>query len=323
MAQMKRDLDFSNYLYAPDQAMFIARREIEHRADPRSIATWGIKTLDDYLIPMRPGELIAVMGRPGHGKTSFCVHLALHMADTLPKGQEDWTVFATWETRVEELVCLCAVEATGCTLGDIGRGMADPTEFAKACWTEETGYAWKNILPFGRGAMSPEFVPSLRELDQALQNIKAKYNVQLVIVDYLQRIPEWGKLTGWGKDRVSIVSANLEILKRMALRHDVTIVVAVQAGRQVDDIRGLKIPRIGDGQWTSVIEQTSDKVLALTKPGLYMKGEFIDLGNAGTDADDSLFVAQVLKQRWGNAGAMFPLDFDPRKMRFTSRELDF
>ncbi|MCK4302650.1 MAG: hypothetical protein KAY24_00220 [Candidatus Eisenbacteria sp.] len=321
MAEVKRKLSWPDYIYAPDQAMFVARKEIKDRAQTGAFVEWGIEPLDEYLVPLRPGELCTVIGRPGHGKTSICVHLALHAADVA--AEDEWIVFATWETRVEELVCLLAVEATGCTLEDIGRGKADPVEFAASCWNEGIGYAWKNVLPFGRGAMSPEYVPSLRELDEALHGIKEKFNVRLVICDYLQRIPEWGKLTGWGKDRVAIVSANLEILKSLALRHNVTVVAPVQAGRQVDDLRGLKIPRIGDGQWTSVIEQTSDEVLAITKPGLYMAGEYVDLGDCGTEADDKLFVVKVLKRRWGRAGRSFALDFDPYKMRFASRELDF
>ena len=109
----------------------------------------------------------------------------------------------------------------------------------------------------------------------------------LIFYDYLQRIPG-----SPGKDRSLAVSENLETIKDLALRYKVPSVVGVQAKREVDTYTGLKIPAIGDGQWSSNVEQTSDKAF-----GFYLEGK-------------KLYV-RVLKQKWGPAGRTFTLDLDP------------
>ena len=73
--------------------------------DGRTVA-WGIPVLDRYILPMRAGELITLMGRPGGGKTSILMWLAIQEAKRIQArgtAKTEAVVYCTWEQSAEEL----------------------------------------------------------------------------------------------------------------------------------------------------------------------------------------------------------------------------
>ena len=69
---------------------------------------WGVPAMDTYgkIVPMRPGEVAGIIGRPGHGKSSIAAYLAKHNANKIiaeGRTNEECIVFVTYEQSVEEL----------------------------------------------------------------------------------------------------------------------------------------------------------------------------------------------------------------------------
>ena len=302
------------YVYLPSRAGRAAVEEFQRRAHTKLKVEWGVPTLDNYLVPMMPGDLISLVGRPGHAKTSLMIHLArqtnhmLMQLHALGRPEHDHhVVYATWETLIEEAVALSIAPHSGYSLETIGRGLAaiPPLQRAIGATVDQ------RIAIFGRSMVTSNgLVPTIEGLDIALTEMRqGGINPCLVLVDYLQRIPG-----DYRVERGQQVSENLERLKDLALRHRVPVVVGIQARRDVDEYRGLKFPRLNDGQWSSNIEQTSDKVISLTRPSVYMQlGDDIEIGGKSYKVSHRTMGLQVVKARWGPAGESFILDLDPGK----------
>ena len=303
-----------DYVFLPSRAGRAAVEEFTRRAQTKLKVEWGVQTLDNYLVPMMPGDLISLVGRPGHAKTSLMIHLArqtnlmLMQLQALNRPEHDHhVVYATWETLIEEAVALSIAPHSGYSLETIGRGLASIPPLQRAIGAT----VGQRVAIFGRSMVtSNSEVPTIFMLDQALAELRQTgITPCLVLVDYLQRIPG-----DYRVERTQQVSENLERLKDLALRHRVPVVVGIQARRDVDEYKGLKFPRLNDAQWSSNIEQTSDKVLSLTRPSVYMAlGETIDVGGQQYTISNRSMGVQVVKARWGPAGQTFMLDLDPAK----------
>lgn len=310
----------TNYFYMPSRAGQAGMSEFERRNNAPYRFGWNVEALDDYLIPMNPGDLVVVLARPGHGKTSALVHLmrqANHTIEALYPISDNLddarpiphAFYATWETLIEEFVALFLASSSGCSLEDIGRGKADLPAIERAIASS----VHNRIAVVGQ-SMSSDIrarrPPTLDDLNDIL-DMAAELGAMPAFlgVDYLQRCPS---NSGRNKDRSMGVSENLELLKDMALRHRVPVVVGVQAKREVDEYSGLKLPSLSDGQWTSTIEQTADKVISLSRPFLYAPHKAFQMSDGSWYASTPTSLAvSIPKQRWGRSGAMFMLDMHP------------
>lgn len=304
------------YVYPPARAGKVAMQEYERRrlADVR--LNWGVPVLDNYFLPMVRGDLVSIVGRPGNGKTSVLVHLARALSETLKSTDSGVVVYATWETMVEEFVAILSYPYTGYSMEQIGRGEVETERL-------EDGIAAlmsSRIVIMGNSMRDDQekvSIPTLDTLEDALAELKERrYNVRAVLVDYLQRIPGHGN-----KDRSTLVSENLERLKDMAMGQKVPFVVGVQAKRDVDELRGIQMPGLNDGQWSSNIEQTSDKVIAISRPVLYMdEGKEVTVQGNQISVSWTTVLMKCLKQRWGKSGKIFCLDMDPRECELKEAE---
>lgn len=294
-----------DYLHLPSRAGRYALDEFKKRTLAKHKITWGVPSLDSLLIPMVPGDLVSVLGRPSNGKTLALVHLSKQANRIFSKeGGNRYVMYATWETLVEEFVAINTAGASGITLEDIGRGNANISKL--------TGAVARNIKErtavFGRSMETKGRIHTIDDLNVALEWMTENGTpVGLLIFDYLQRAP--GRP---GQERSQAVSENLERLKDMAIVHKTPVVVAIQSKRDVDDYSGLKMPGMGDGQWSSNIEQTSDKVLGVTRPILYMDaGTVIEKEGEDYVVGEKTLAIGILKQRWGKAGRTMILGANP------------
>jgi len=314
--------DFSSdMVFPPARAGAVAMQEFRRMANAPYHLDWGIRDFDEYVIPMQPGDVVSLLARPGHTKTSTLIHLAKRasvLASTI--SDNAIAVVATWETTVEEFVGLLTAGQSGQSLEQIARGQADLQKVEEAIVQAIVN----RVYIFGRSRKGTVATTSftLQIVDDLLRGLIAEgKNIILLGLDYLQRIP--GLQVGMNpRDRVTV---NMDISKDIALQRGCPVVIPVQAKRDVDDLTGLKMPRLNDPQWSSDVEQASDKVIALTRPCLYMaEGSMIvtdqSIG-AGHKVTDSLLVAQVLKQRWGKAGEKFFMRFDVKSVSLTEAAL--
>lgn len=99
--------------------------------------------------------------------------------------------------------------------------------------------------------------------------------------------------------------------KDLAISFGCPVVLGVQAGRQILD-REYKLPRIDDGQESSNIEQSSDKVISLWYPiKTEMPGDRIE--GIPYEVSENLLICGLIKQKLGIAPVIIPLFVNPAK----------
>lgn len=286
----------------------------------------GLESIDGDFLPALPGELVSIIGRPGGGKTGFMMRWARQRSrDLVEMGELDrLVIFITLEQHIEELHAfhVAAEErfsATEMARGNITDEQMERIEFAGVnrvnlpLWFMGHSMERRKKRPkITVGAMA-------RSLGEIEKWHDERYTIDAVFVDYLQRIPFEGRV----ESKVIGVSENLDRLKDGALAYGCPFIVGVQAKREVDQ-KSLQIPAMDDGQWTSNIEQASDKVISVVRPRKYRKeGEMF--GSVLVSGHCQMLVS-VLKQKLGADNKAYWVYFQPEYNKLDeleSREDDY
>jgi replicative DNA helicase len=307
------------YLYPPARAARVAMEEFRRRKNAAYRITWGTDDLDESLTPLMAGDMASIIGRPGHAKTSFMIAECKH-ANKLAMKQTSLqdkavTVFVTWETMVEEFVGLVTAAESGQTMEMLARGTADLAKIQDAV-VRSIGSRMYVIGKSIQESRSARRIPlTMSVVSQLLGIIAQDHRIVLVCFDYLQRIP--GETPAMNRSMIEKVSYNSGVVKDVGMWLGCPSLVAVQSRRDADNYEGLKFPTLGDGQWSSSIEMDSDKVLAVTRPILYLPdGSTINHGGRVYTVDERLLAVKNQKQRWSRAGAVMFLDFDAAHLVF-------
>ena len=317
---MKKQTDFRILVHTPAELATQYVAWAEHiQADPG--IKFGVDTIDRRVIPMRAGELISLIARPGHGKTSLLAYFAReHAKQIVERGaqEQEAVVYITYEQSAEELEAFFQADGEH-SISDIAWGRADLDKIKRQAVKRAGIPIWVIGHGIGRAnrkapRMTPEAVLS------AIETMEDDFGVKpvLILFDYMQLIPVPGY-----RDRIQQVTEVPIRVKELALRVGCPAIVGVQARREVDD-RTEKIPEMRDAQWASSIEQTSDKIFGLWRPcrteeaGCTLSIE----GVVGIyPVNERLLVVRLLKQR-GEAGrftwAMF---FAPEYLKLAEMEM--
>jgi len=279
-------------VYSPQQIFQLGTDYLdERRRGSTQLIPTGIDDLDmpdadgNFFLPMAPGEMITITGRPGGGKTGLMLAMARKRAKWLKENGFDKRIvgYATLEQSVEELNAFQVAAAA--------REMGSSINVTKMASGQISDQEWEDIMRAGvqrvelplwiighsnarRKSRTPLNVTALMSGLEAIETwedgTNKGYEIDMVFVDYLQRL----KFEGRVESKTIGVSDNLDRLKDAAGMFATVMVVGVQARREVDGYT-LPIPGLDDGQWTSNIEQTSDGNLSVVRPRKYRKdGEF-------------------------------------------------
>lgn len=294
----------------------------EFQANRGNEITTGIGSLDRVLLPLRPSELITVLGYTSHYKSGFMNFLTKEAIRQCRP--DDIVIKVTWEQSVEEDTLTWIANDSGISVATMVRGEVDWEVTMKS-------YARRIATPLwiighsDREAMEnrtsrPRL--TMGDVASACEYIRAnatdnEYRIRMIVLDYLQRIrPERGD----GSTRREQMIEAVNRAKDLAITHACPVVLGVQAGRDILD-RAYKLPRLDDGQETSNIEQSSDKVLALwypiktERPGSRIEGVPVEVSN-------SLLIVGVLKQKFAPAPVTLPLYVDPAKNVIATMEVN-
>jgi replicative DNA helicase len=112
---------------------------------------------------------------------------------------------------------------------------------------------------------------------------------------------------------------NLTYLKDFGFALKCPFVAGVQAKREVDS-RQIQIPGMDDGQWTSNIEQDSDKIITVTRPVKYRNEG--DLFGTMPVRGHGQILLTLAKQKLGKDGIPVWAYFDPAYNKFDQLEMD-
>lgn len=249
---------------------------------PRIVAPSGIDTLDRAMIwgGFGSGELTVVIGRPGMGKTAFGLQVARNNAVA---GLS--TAFFSFETAAEDL-------ALSVLAGD----SRIPLRSLVGRVTEETARA-ANARAHLISAIPLHLFDcaglKFEELALACRSLKRKGKLDLIVVDYLQKLTMSRRYSARHEEVGDIASG----LKQLARELDVPVVALAQPNREADK-RADKRPTMADIGQSGQIEQDADRIIGLFRECQYD-------GSKDENAAEALF----LKNRKSRVGVV-PLRFD-------------
>ena len=298
-------------VFSPNQASSLAVASVKNRQTSADIGIkTGITSIDKIMLPMRPGELITVIGFTSNYKSGLMTYIAKSAEHQLV-GPEDIVVYISWEQSVEEQTIL----------GLAHLSLIDASKLYKG---EISEYEWKKMMDSAvKRASSPLWLIGHSEANEKRRprlsmtdvGIALSYVVDvhkkrpaLVVLDYLQRI-----------NRVDSRSADIRVgfieivdrSKDLALAFHCPVLLGTQAGRQVLD-RKWKQPSIADSSETSNLEQSSDKVLSVWLPKTSEPpNSQLRYGSMEFAVNDNLLLVHLLKQRYGLAPYLFALHVKP------------
>lgn len=217
----------------------------------------GLTSIDRITGGWRAGDLIILAGRPGMGKTSLAVDMALNAARDFSRPALVFSLEMS-AVQVAGRIVSAASEVNG---NRMRNGQASERDFARM---EGIVTALADVplyIDETAGINAFEIMATTRRMVQ-------KHGVQVVVVDYLQ-------LIGSGPDRRRGQSRNDDVgeitraLKLMAKELGVAVICLSQLSRAVETRGGSKRPQLSDLRDSGNIEQDSDIVAFIYRPEYY------------------------------------------------------
>ena len=240
----------------------------------------GLPDLDQTILGLNAGELILIAARPGMGKTSLALNIALHVGKTSGKTV---AVFSLEMAREQLTTRLLA-----------GEGLVDSQKLLTGKLSADE---WRRVGAAATTISATDIRiddnPSLSVADMNAQCRRIP-NLGLVVIDYLQLMQSAGSGHGWSNEsRTQAVSDMSRMLKIMAKELNVPVICLSQLSR-ANEARQNKRPMLSDLRESGAIEQDADIVLALYRDGYYNK----------ECENPNLAEAIILKNRHGETGTL-------------------
>lgn len=228
--------------------------EITHLAEQKSHITGvptGFKDVDNLLHGLRGGDLVILAARPGVGKTSFALNLAINAAKAgCP------TAFFSLEMSSSQLVQRVMCSEAKIKLENMRSGRL----------TEADWQALADAL--GRLSNLELYIddtPALSILEaraKARRELRGKSN-GLIVVDYLQLMqPPQARRDGNRAVEVGEISRGLKVL---AKEMDMPVLALSQLSRAIEQRGRSKRPMLSDLRESGSIEQDADIVMFIDR----------------------------------------------------------
>ena len=252
----------------------------------------GFTELDNRIYGLNRSDLIILAARPGMGKTSFAMNMAVNVSQ---KYRDKQICVFSLEMSKEQIVSRMLCSEARISSDVMRTGKISPEQ----------------INNFMRSA---EFLQNLEiYVDDSpgcnIMNIKSKLrrmkNLGAVIIDYLQLMTSAGNYNG---NRVAEISEITRNLKIMAKELNVPVIALSQLARGPEQ-RPDKRPLLSDLRDSGSIEQDADIVMFLYRNSYYDK----------TDPNQNVCECIVAKNRHGETGTTY-LGWHGEYTRFTNIE---
>ncbi|AKQ64890.1 Replicative DNA helicase [Myxococcus hansupus] len=261
----------------------------------------GYIDLDNQLTGLHAGELIILAARPGIGKTSFAMNIAVHAA---LKENKAVGIFSL-EMPADQLLMRLLASTARVDMKKLRGGRLTPHDEEK--FQEMAGALYNApIYIDDSGGLSPF------DLRAKARRVKQRDpRLSLIVIDYLQLMHQKGKV----ESRQLEVAEISRALKQLAKELEVPIIALSQLSRKVEDRKDGK-PLLSDLRESGSIEQDADVVM-------FIHRETSEEGPDGQPAQQSSTVIPVelivAKQRNGPIGSI-DLVFLAEYTRFESRQ---
>ena len=262
----------------------------------------GFLNIDHKVSGLRGGEMVVLAARPSMGKTS----LAMNMAENIALGVNDpnreghavgiFSLEMSYLSLVTRMVC-CHAEVPGFQLS---QGYVSP-EFHGRLVQAASALRKAPIFMDDTGGLD------VMELRARARRMKKKYDIRLIVIDYLQLL-NCREYSHQGRQlETSAISANL---KAMAKELNLPVLVLSQLSRAPEQRDKEGRPKLSDLRDSGAIEQDADVVMMLRRPCRYP-------GTEGSE-DERLAIVDIVKQRNGPTGEIY-MNFEDSYTRFQDR----
>ena len=255
----------------------------------------GFRDLDGKLAGMQASNLLILAARPGVGKTTFALNMALHIAtkEKMPVG------FFSLEMSKEELVDRLLVGQADIDAWRLKTGKLSDDDYKRL--TEAMG-------DLSEAPIYIDDTPgiSILEVRTKARKLKSEKNLQLIVVDYLQ-LADAGRRFDSRVQEVSFVSQGL---KNLARELRIPVLALSQLSRAVEQRGGSKRPQLSDLRESGAIEQDADVVMFI-----FQEEENEDL----LESSQKMMKLGIAKHRNGPVGEI-DLMFRGDRVKFFSVE---
>ncbi|NLT63441.1 MAG: replicative DNA helicase [Clostridiales bacterium] len=215
----------------------------------------GLADLDSTILGLNKGDLVLIASRPGMGKTSIALNIALHVAKI---SRKTVAVFSLEMSREQLAIRLLA-----------GESLVDSQKLL----TGQLSHAeWQRIGSAASVISETDIMiddnPSLSVAEMNSQ-CRRLDNLGLVVIDYLQLMQSAGSGRSYaGENRTQAVSDISRMMKIMAKELNVPVICLSQLSR-ANETRTNKRPVLSDLRESGAIEQDADIVIGLYRDGYY------------------------------------------------------
>ena len=225
---------------------------MQHPDEPMGLPT-GFRDVDELLGGLQRSDLLIFAGRPGMGKTSFLLSVALNAAKLGAR-----IAIFTMEMGNEQIVQRFVSMETGINTQKLRTGQLNQQEWSR--FVQASGrLANLRVFIDDTPAMTPI------QMRTKCRRLMHEYGLDLVIVDYMQLMNSGG---GYENNRVQEISFISRSLKELARELNVPVFSAAQLSRAVEQ-RQDKRPVLSDLRESGSIEQDADIVAFLYRDAVY------------------------------------------------------
>ena len=240
----------------------------------------GFPDLDRTILGLNNSELILVAGRPGMGKTSIALNMALHVG----LNQKKSVAIFSLEMSREQLATRLLSRASLVPLQNLLTGQLSEEQWRSVSDAAQS-LSMTNILIDDNPTLT------VSEMNAQCRRVA---DLGLVVIDYLQLMQSAGSGHTWSNEsRTQAVSDISRMLKIMAKELNVPVITASQLSR-ANESRQDKRPMLSDLRESGSIEQDADVVIGLYRDGYYNK----------ESENPNLAEAIILKNRKGQTGTV-------------------
>jgi replicative DNA helicase len=231
--------------------------------------TTGFLTINEKVGGLHDSDLIILAGRPGMGKTALATNIAFNAAERLLNdvqigiAEKDSVgaavAFFSLEMSADQLATRILAEQSGISSSDLRMGKISRDDFQKLSFASQ------------RLAELPLYIDdtpalTIAALRTRARRLKRRYNIGMVVVDYLQLLQGSGRAND---NRVNEISEISRGLKTLAKELGVPVIALSQLSRAVEQ-REDKRPMLSDLRESGSIEQDADMVWFVFREDYYV-----------------------------------------------------
>ncbi|MBO4403274.1 MAG: replicative DNA helicase [Bacteroidales bacterium] len=223
----------------------------------------GFSDLDRITNGWQKGTLNIIAARPGMGKTAFVLSMARNIA---AEYQKPLAIFSLEMSATDLVIRLISAES-GFKQNQLKSGALNDDDWAKLINSMSELERAKLIIDDTSGL-------SVFELRAKCRRFKQQYDIQAVIIDYLQLMTAGADLKGNREQEISLISRSLKTLSKEL---EIPVIALSQLNRGVEShAASSKRPQLSDLRESGAIEQDADIVMFIYRPEYYHTETFED-----------------------------------------------